>query len=272
MIATVNVSKSAIFEMLMAAFEAYAIKHENKSEIAIETFAHLWGSCNKRLPFKCNIEHVSVETSAEREQDSVTTSRLSLDLKKDIANVFGDGYQHLGSFHTHPWLRGDGSEYAENADMIRKHKLFNFSQTDHNSEIGHPTVQVGKSRFSVALVITMFPLEKANDQKDGYVDSGLYEISMGNIKIWFKAQVYKHIEKYKMTDSDIKEFEQYNLNINDYKDTDILPLPVFTRLESEFLSPLCYAFKGFGRIKFNEDEQCFYHSTESAENRELYRA
>ncbi len=105
--ATISISKSAIFELIMAALEAYAIKHDRESKVAIETFAHLWGSHNKRLPFKCNVEHISVETSAKRRRDSVSTQYISLDLKKDIARVFGEGYNHLGNFHTHPYFKDE---------------------------------------------------------------------------------------------------------------------------------------------------------------------
>ena len=54
MTATINLSKSTLFEMVMEAFEAYAVKHDGKKVVAIETHAQLWGKINKTQPFKCS--------------------------------------------------------------------------------------------------------------------------------------------------------------------------------------------------------------------------
>jgi hypothetical protein len=128
MTATVNVSKSALFEMVMAAFEAYAVKHDGKNIVSLETHAQLWGKTNKTHPFKCSIEHFSVDSSAKQERGSVDPVPLSLEIKKDIAQAFGEGYSHLGTFHTHPWLRGEklGKDLKiENTQTLRKYELMN---------------------------------------------------------------------------------------------------------------------------------------------------
>lgn len=45
--ATITVSKSAIFELIMAGLEAYAVEHDANEDLAIETGAHLWGTSIK---------------------------------------------------------------------------------------------------------------------------------------------------------------------------------------------------------------------------------
>ncbi len=259
--ATISISKSALFELIMAALEAYAIKHDSGSKVAIETFAHLWGSHNKRLPFKCNVEHISVETSANRQRGSVSTQRISLDLKKDIARVFGEGYNHIGSFHTHPYLK----EEVATAKELRKKKLFNFSHQDHRSEINEPTIQVGKHSFSIALVMTVFAMDKANDSSDGCIDSNLYELSLGNIKLWLKAQVFEHKEKSCLTDDELNDFSMYGLDASSYDDHDTLPIPVTTDIDCDFLYSGTY-LEGFGRLVIN-DKEATYKDTKSAEKR-----
>jgi hypothetical protein len=264
--ATVSISKSAIFELIMAALEAYAIKHDRESKVAIETFAHLWGSHNKRLPFKCNVEHISVETSAKRRRDSVSSQYISLDLKKDIARVFGEGYNHLGNFHTHPYFKDeDKKDNKYTANKIRTEKLFNFSDQDHLSEINESTIEIGKHSFSVALVMTVFSMERADDRADGYIDSNLYELSLGNIKLWLKAQVFEHKKKSCLTDDELNNFSTYGLDASDYGDHDTLPVPVTTDIDCDFLYSGTY-LEGFGRVVIG-DKKATYKDTKSAEKR-----
>ena len=272
--ATVSISKSAIFELIMAALEAYAIKHDRESKVAIETFAHLWGSHNKRLPFKCNVEHISVETSAKRRRDSVSSQYISLDLKKDIARVFGEGYNHLGNFHTHPYFKDEDKNKNKNknkkdntytANKIRTKKLFNFSDQDHLSEINESTIEIGKHSFSVALVMTVFSMERADDRADGYIDSNLYELSLGNIKLWLKAQVFDHKEKSGLTDDELNDFSMYGLDASNYDDHDTLPVPVTTDIDCDFLYSGTY-LEGFGRLEIDDTEST-YKDTKSTEKR-----
>ncbi|HIF9253661.1 TPA: hypothetical protein ACX6R1_000753 [Photobacterium damselae] len=264
--ATISITKSALFELIMAALEAYAIKHDRESKVAIETFAHLWGSHNKRLPFKCNVEHISVETSAKRRRDSVSTQYISLDLKKDIARVFGEGYNHLGNFHTHPYFKNEDKKNNKyTANKIRTKKLFNFSDQDHRSEINEPIIEVGKHSFSVALVMTVFAMERADDRSDGYIESNLYELSLGNIKLWLKAQVFEHKEKSCLTDYELNDFSMYGLDASDYNNYDTLPVPITTDINCDFL-PLGTYLEGFGRLVI-DDKEAVYINTELAEKR-----
>ncbi|AZQ85326.1 hypothetical protein EKO29_15870 [Colwellia sp. Arc7-635] len=263
MSAVIKVSKSALFEMVMAAFEAYAIKHDGKDIVAIETHAQLWGKINKAHPFKCSIEHVSVDTSATQGRGSVAPNPLTLEIKKDIASVFGEGYEHIGSFHSHPYLK-----YLEvdNANDIRKNKYYNFSEGDHECEFGNLAINVTNKSYSVALVMTIHATEKADDRKDGIIDTNLFEFSLGNVKLWLKAQVFEH-----MVTSDLSEyksdFEMYGLDYNEHSENELtLPIPIDTSLECDFLTHHDFYLKEFGRLDI-DDEDAEYKNKIKAEKR-----
>ena len=54
--------------------------------------------------------------------------------------------------------------------------------------------------------MTVFAMERADNRADGYIDSNLYELSLGNIKLWLKAQVFDHKEKSGLTDDELNDF------------------------------------------------------------------
>lgn len=268
MSAVIKVSKSSLFEMVMAAFEAFAVKHDGKDIVAIETHAQLWGKVNKTHPFKCAIEHVSVDTSATQKRGSVVPNPLSLEIKKDIASVFGEGYEHIGSFHTHPYLKHLEVDDAHN---IRKKQLYNFSSADHRCEFDSPTARVGNKDYSVALVITIHAADKSDDRKDGFVEPNLFEFSLGNVKLWLKAQVYQHKATEELLHEDERAFEMYDLNFNDHFEAeDTLPIPIETQLECEFLESHGFYLKGFGRLNIDSDD-AEYQTKNTAETRWLHR-
>jgi hypothetical protein len=272
MTATVIVSKSALFEMVMAAFEAYAIKHDGKKIVSLETHAQLWGKTNKTHPFKCSIEHFSVDSSSKQERGCVTPEPLSLEIKKDIAQAFGEGYSHLGTFHTHPWLRGEvcGKDSAgkkikvESTNDIRKYDLFNFSNGDHNCEVDEPTIWVGEKKYSVALVMTIHAAKKADNTKDGGIDDNPVEFSLGNVKLWLKAQVYEHKITGTLTDADRKSLNIYRLKeYEDFKaDAPTMPIPIDTDLECD----ADFLFEKFGRLKISS-RKATYENSKTADKR-----
>ncbi|MDF2153562.1 hypothetical protein [Vibrio sp. CAU 1672] len=249
MTATISVSKSAIFELIMAGLEAYAVKHDANKNISVETAAHLWGYVNKTHPFKCTINHVSVETSAARKRSSVAFNPKSLLIKKDIATAFGDQYQYIGTAHSHPYLR----EEVVDAAMIRNRKLYELSDADHQCEVGCPEVEVAGKLYSVALILTVHSMLKANDRKDGScIGEPLVEFSLGNIKCWLYGRVFEHKSKASLNSDERQDFERYQLDIGDFSDDEILPVPKNTVLESDIvLDTLC---KDFGRLTFSENE------------------
>jgi len=253
----------------MSTFEAYAVKHDGKKIVAIETYAQLWGKTNKTQPFKCSIEHFSVDSSAKQERGSVTPHRLSLEIKKDIAQAFGEGYAHIGSFHTHPWLDSELNSFgatpkSKGAAIIRKNKLFNFSGGDHLCEIGRPTLAVGDKRYSVALVMTIYAAEKADDIRDGVIDLTLVEFSLGNVKLWLKAQVYEHKVTKTLTEEDKKALNTYKLKeVKGFdKDASTMPIPIDTHLECD----ANFYLEKFGRLDISS-RKAEYENSESADKR-----
>lgn len=269
MVSAINMSKSALFEMTMAGLEAYAVKHEGKHVIAVETFAHLWGRVNKSMPFKSHIEHVSIETSAKRGRGQVIGESLSLLLKKDLAKVFDrdDGYQYLGTFHTHPYV---SNELTAGAREIRSRRLYNLSGGDHQSEFGQCAVDVKGRSFSTALVMTIFQAEVANDRADGKIASDLYEFSLGNLKVWLKGQVFEHIPLSELKEDDRASFGLYGLDISDYDEKEVVAFPVETELVCEFLDDFGTFLQGFGRL-FATNRRADYFEREVAEGRTLYK-
>tara|TARA_Y100000780_G_C13682045_1_gene416404 strand:- start:2248 stop:2820 length:573 start_codon:yes stop_codon:yes gene_type:complete len=186
--------------------------------------------------------------------------------------MFGDDYSHLGTFHTHPWVLGeeiDEENTVTSPSSVRRNKLYNFSDADHFCECDHPTIAVGKHQFSIALVMTIFAGKKADDRKDGSVDDSLIEFSLGNVKIWLKAQVYQHKPESSLSDD---EHEQLNIyGLTDYSSYqkqkfNSVPVPVSTMLETPFLEDISYYLEKFGRLSFDEGKSN-YRTAEEAEKR-----
>lgn len=267
----IKISKSALFGLIQEGIEAYAIKYHGQKNIAIETHAQLWGTTNRRLPFKCEIKHISVCSSAERTRGSVSSNPEVLKIKKDIASVFGEDYQHLGTFHTHPYIKSE----VEDASQLRKNKLYNFSYSDYLCEITRPTISVGKHQFSIALVMTIFSAQKADDRRDGYVSNNLYEFSLGNLKIWLKAQVYKFVEFEDLEAAElsnvVKELKELYPSESDSKIRkdiagEFVPVPIDTNINCEFFTEQGFYLKEFGRLAI-DDKESTYRTASEAEKR-----
>lgn len=274
--ANVEISKSALFELVMAAFEAYAVKHQGVSKLTVETAAHLWGKYSYRSGvLKCAVKHVSVETSAVRRPDGVDFQHLSLEIKKDIAEIFNNSipheYNYVGTFHSHPYVKGKDGPIS--AKVIRTERLFDLSKADHKAEIGTHS-NAGRKKFSVALIITIFAMDKADDRLDTSFSSDVFEFSMGNVKLWLKAQAFEHKDMRLLTDEDEMAFEQYGLLLGDYNlsvektsvGTKYLPVPITTTLKCEFLSDNRFLFQSFGRLDLSEVGEG-YKNAKKAEKR-----
>lgn len=267
--AKIKLTNSAFFSLLMEGLEAYAIKHQGKRDVAIETHAQLWGKSNKRLPFCCEIKHISVDSSAHKEKDSVIPNRVALELKKDVAKMFGEDYAHLGTFHTHPYTLDEG---IQNPSEIRRNEFYNFSCGDHLCECGSSPIEVGARKFSIALVLTIFAGKKADDRKDGEINSALHEFSLGNMKVWLKAQVYEHKLKDTLSEDDYDALNTYRLLDNPrFKESTYqrLPVPIDTYLESTFLNGIGSYLERFGRV-LNSEGNSVYRNAEDAEKRWLF--
>lgn len=267
--AKIKLTNNAFFVLLLEGLEAYAIKHHGKRNVAIETHAQLWGSSNKRLPFNCEVQHISVDSSANKQRGSVTPNPISLELKKDVARMFGEGYAHLGSFHTHPYTIDEG---IESPSEIRTNAFYNFSSGDHYCECENSTIEVGSRKFSIALVMTIFAGKKADDRKDGAIDNSLFEFSLGNVKLWLKAQVYEHKLLSSLSDNEHDALNMYGLADRkefDKSDFETLPIPVDTQLETPFLNDIGFYLEKFGRITSKEGV-AEYKTAKDAEKRWLF--
>ncbi|WP_191603755.1 hypothetical protein [Marinomonas algicola] len=266
---SVNISKEALFDMILAGLEAYSIKHDGQDIVAIETFAHMWGRVNKNLPFKCYVDHLTPETSATRTRGSVAAFEISLELKKDIAAVFGKGFEYIGTMHSHPYLKieeEEGIVYEYDAKSIRKKKFYQCSDGDHESEFTSSTVTVGKREYSVAIILTVHAMDRARDELDGVIDEQVFEFSLGNLKMWLFAQVFEHVHNDDLTDQDAFEFGKFKLDINEFEDEFTFPIPVSTQLNCEALGTSGFLFEGFGRLKIS-DKDSLYTNKRQAEKR-----
>lgn len=249
--AKIEVSKSVLFEMIMATYEAYAVKHDGKYIVALETYGTLWGSLKGRKGFSCSLEHFSVESSARRQRGGVEALTVSRQIKDEIADVFGEGYQYLGSFHSHPYIKSEVATARE----LRKERLFDFSKGDHNCEFGE-SFEVNGKQYSVALVMTIFSMDRVDTSKDFKIEPNLYEFSLGNVKLWLKAQVFEHKGMSELSLSDKEAMTMYGLKSADLKlnalesdsSQQLLPVPINTELSCEFLDVFGTSFEKFGRL------------------------
>jgi hypothetical protein len=280
--AEIKLTKSVIFELVTAAVEAYVVKHDYSRTIAVETFAYLFGKVNKRLPLKCTIEHISIETSAKKRRGSVGVTEVSYDFKRELASLFGDSFDYIGTMHTHPWLKGEtftgGTEEkpeeikVETAEHVRRHQLFLLSDADHKCEVNRH-FSVGKRDFSLACTVTLFAMQRANDHKELLSDAmpNLHELTLGNLKVWFYMQAFEHIRSDQLTDEQIKLFGQYGLEYQKYIRCEKLPIPIDTYFDKNELSQT-FKDKGFGRFFIHEDnKQGLYLQKASAETRLQYK-
>jgi hypothetical protein len=280
--AEIKLTKSAIFELVTAAVEAYVVKHDYSRTIAVETFAYLFGRVNKKLPLKCTIEHISIETSAKKRRGSVEVNKVSYDFKRELASLFGDSFDYIGTMHTHPWLKGETftrwkaekSEEIkiETAEHVRRHQLFLLSDADHNCEVGR-YFSVGNRDFSLACTLTLFAMQRANDRKELSADEAhnLYELTLGNLKIWFYMQAFEHIKSDNLTDEQIQLFGKYGLEYQKYKNCKTLPIPIDTCFDKDELTQT-FRDEGFGRFSIDEDKnQGLYLQKASAETRLHYK-
>ncbi len=272
--AEINFSKSAIFELVNAAIEAYIVKHDYNRTISVETFSYLFGKVNKRLPLKCNIEHISVETSAKKRRGSVETKSVSYSFKRELSELFGNGFDYIGTMHSHPWLKGEecGSKTVESAENVRRYQLYRLSQADHQCEFGRHFAVSGRY-FSVACTVTLFAMQRANDRKDFNPLDGqdIHEITLGNLKLWFYVQAFEHLAPSAISEKQKKDFEKYQLLFEDYKDYALIPVPIETSFNyKDFIE--IFVAEGFGRFSIIEDKKTgLYFNKESSETRTAYK-
>lgn len=267
--ANVVISDSAFFELLMSGLEAYAVPHGNNH--SVETYAHIWGEISKPRSMMFSVDHVSVDTSATRNREYVSSLLSSYELKSDISKIFRHGYSHLGSFHTHPWVCGelmdpeDPKSAVLKPEDIRKNDLYCMSKDDYLAEFGRYTEFSG-SAYSVSLIMTIFSMQIANSRKYESASENRFEFSLGNIKIWINAQVFEHVRTESLSPG---QREAINTLGNNFSDTrvngsELTPVPLNTKLKCGALDKHDAYLKGFGRLlKTNEGNWLYSPASES---------
>ncbi|MCU8023914.1 hypothetical protein L5M16_20930 [Shewanella sp. SM103] len=102
---TVEVTQSALTQMLLNGFEAFVIKHGNYKRSGIEFHASIYGDIevnDKEDKCRSIIQFISADTSAKMGSGSVDTSEEAEDLKEQLAEQMG--VYRLGNMHSHPYL------------------------------------------------------------------------------------------------------------------------------------------------------------------------
>jgi hypothetical protein len=273
--ANVVISDSAFFELLMNGLEAYAVPHGG--EYSVETYAHIWGEITKPRSLKFSIEHVSVDTSAARNRASVSSLSSSYELKSDISKIFGRGYSHLGSFHTHPWVYGEpmsADKVVSKPADIRDNALYGMSDGDYRAEFNRCSKFSG-SAYSVSLIMTIFSMQKADSRIYQNLHDNCFEFSLGNIKIWINAQVFEHVDSEYLSPGQHDAIRKLGVGFSAacVSNCELTPVPLVTTLKCEFLKRHTAYLAGFGRLlkkdgKDGKDGGGWIYSSESeSENR-----
>ena len=106
---TIHVSDSSLMHLLLAGLEAYKMRVRRGSEanrkLPLETGGLLWGFIKDGVGGMdhISVEHVSVDTAAKKETDSVSLSKHSTLVKRRIIEDRWPNLSLIGDFHTHPY-------------------------------------------------------------------------------------------------------------------------------------------------------------------------
>lgn len=180
----VEISKTALTQMILNGFEAFVIKHGDKKRSGIEFHASLYGDIEiseDDTNIRHIIEFISADTSAKMESGSVTPNPEASALKEDLAYELG--FYQLGKMHSHPYL---AHEMA--IEEVRT-RGFNFSKGD--LEFFSDAIdeyEVGKG-YHLEVLLTIKEMARANTVTDGRSHDNVFEFSVGNCKCFLRAQV-----------------------------------------------------------------------------------
>jgi len=179
----IRISENAVIQMCLNGLEAYSIAHKRGKRFQkhLETLGQLWGH-ELELPNKKTlycVELTSIDTSAERYQDSCEPNDEALQLKRNILTSFWPQYDFLGDFHTHPY---------QNYLDVPKEKLYLFSEADFES-IENRTEFWEPNNYRVGLVLTIAQMSKRSSKGFRRYDSSTLEFTLGNYRVWLKGYV-----------------------------------------------------------------------------------
>lgn len=180
----VRLSENSLVSLILNALEAYCIRHKGASSrhsVKLETFGNLFGyeTLLADGQFIYQIQVVNTDTSAKRNQGSVSYNTDAIALKIATVTSFWPHLDYLGEFHSHPY---DTHKQAQNA------KGYYFSADDRkdltdNSEFWN------KCRHRVGLLVTIGSMGRSGTRETQWVNSNhsCVELNLGNFKIWLTA-------------------------------------------------------------------------------------
>ncbi len=187
---TVEVTQSALTQMLLNGFEAFVIKHGNNKRSGIEFHASIYGDIevnDKEDKCRSIIQFISADTSAKMGSGSVDTSEEAEDLKEQLAEQMG--VYRLGNMHSHPYLLEEMP-----LDEVRKRGC-EFSAGDIECFLQQLERYESEDAYVLELVLTIKQLEKQNSARDGRIAENAIEFSVGNCKCFLRAQTFMKDEQ-----------------------------------------------------------------------------
>ncbi|MDE0660082.1 MAG: hypothetical protein OXI79_10585 [Gammaproteobacteria bacterium] len=105
----IHVSDSSLMHLLLAGLEAYKMRVRRGSDanrkLPLETGGLLWGFIKDGVGGMdhVTVEHISVDTAANRQTDSVALCKHSTVVKRRIIEDRWPNLSLIGDFHTHPY-------------------------------------------------------------------------------------------------------------------------------------------------------------------------
>lgn len=183
----VEISKSALTQMLLSGFEAFIIKHGERKRSGIEFHASLFGDIHlKKNIWTHKIEFISPATSAKMSSGSVWCSEEVSDLKEHISEQLG--YYYLGTMHSHPYLR-----HEMDLDEVRNNGC-DFSASDLNCFSHEIDRYESGQGYHLEVLLTIKHMYREVKKTDGRKAVNVFEFSVGNCKCFLKAQVFSKDE------------------------------------------------------------------------------
>lgn len=187
----VRVAEDALVPLVLSGLEAYCVEHARegqKRKSGVETYASLWGH-QVRLgedgPTVYCVEHLGVDTSADRDRFSVLPSGEALALKREVMASLWPQYDFLGDVHTHPF--GHVSEVS--ADER------GFSDVDVADIVGRSDYWQAQG-YRVGLVLTIAWMKRgASGPRVDVVDPSTVRITLRNVRMWLKAYVVHSVRR-----------------------------------------------------------------------------
>jgi hypothetical protein len=193
----VSLSEQAFFTVIVSALEAYEIRHlaesgEDDEHEPVETYGNLWGYEAKTVR-KERVFHVSladVDTSAERDWDSVTPKDETFLLKADLVDWLRPELEYLGDFHTHPY-GNDPKDPVKSTRQLEKEKRYEFSPEDF--DYVRSLKPSKKKTYRIGLVATIFRGSQEKRRKRGYIsdeNGSCIRFSYKDFTIWLQCYVF----------------------------------------------------------------------------------